>query len=279
MNRIPLHINPVSRRLLDSALDGQFHAVIISAPRGHGLLRVAKAYTSQQKHDIVVVEPTDPDDKIDYEKGSIRIKQIRELHNLIHTKRRSGFTVIINRAEYLSRASQVAMLKMLEEPNAHVRFILLSYDTSNIMPTVWSRSHQIALQPITPDQSEQLLDECKITDPTKRTQLLYIANGLPATLVCLARDEAKFTERVSILKDAKKILQDTAYEALKIAHKYKDDRAAAQTLVSDALAMIRALLSQKPSTTLLSKLRAYEEAYGRLLQNGNVRVILTTLVV
>ena len=75
------------------------------------------------------------------DKKFIEISQIRNLNNYIN---KSSFNnnlklVFINDVEYLSNSSGNALLKILEEPNNNVQFILI-YDSSKyIMETIKSR--------------------------------------------------------------------------------------------------------------------------------------------
>ena len=75
------------------------------------------------------------------EKKFIEISQIRELNNYIN---KSSFNdsykiVFINDVEYLSDNSGNALLKILEEPNRNVQFIMIYNNSKSIMETIKSR--------------------------------------------------------------------------------------------------------------------------------------------
>ena len=75
------------------------------------------------------------------EKKYIEINEIRDLNNYIN---KSSFNnnlkiVLIDDAEYLSNNSGNALLKILEEPNYNVQFIIIYNNSKYIMDTIKSR--------------------------------------------------------------------------------------------------------------------------------------------
>ena len=75
------------------------------------------------------------------EKKYIEISQIRDLNNYIN---KSSFNnnlkiVFIDDAEYLSNSSGNALLKILEEPNYNVQFIIIYNNSKYILETIKSR--------------------------------------------------------------------------------------------------------------------------------------------
>ena len=75
------------------------------------------------------------------EKKYIEISQIRDLNNFIN---KSSFNndlkiVLIDDAEYLSNSSGNALLKILEEPNNNVQFIIIYNNSKYILETIKSR--------------------------------------------------------------------------------------------------------------------------------------------
>ncbi len=74
-------------------------------------------------------------------KKYIEISQIRDLNNYIN---KSSFNndlkiVLIDDAEYLSNSSGSALLKILEEPNNNVQFIIIYNNSKYILETIKSR--------------------------------------------------------------------------------------------------------------------------------------------
>jgi len=83
-----------------------------------------------------------------------RVEEMRELLDNAHYLPVSGrFKVyIIDEVHMLSRNAFNAMLKTLEEPPAHMKFILATTDPQKVPVTVLSRCLQFGLKPMTVDQ-------------------------------------------------------------------------------------------------------------------------------
>ncbi len=78
------------------------------------------------------------------EDASVGIDDIREIINFLSLTPHYGQKkiVIINRADKLNRASQNAILKILEEPPSYGSFILIAENTKLLLPTILSRCLQ-----------------------------------------------------------------------------------------------------------------------------------------
>ena len=75
------------------------------------------------------------------EKKSINIEQIREMINYTN---KSAFNnrekfILIDNVENLNKSSVNALLKIIEEPNENIFFILINNNEKNILPTLKSR--------------------------------------------------------------------------------------------------------------------------------------------
>ncbi len=89
-----------------------------------------------------------------------RVEEMRELLDNAHYAPVSGrFKVyIIDEVHMLSKHAFNAMLKTLEEPPAHMKFILATTDPHKVPVTVLSRCLQFGLKPMTVDQLVSRLD-------------------------------------------------------------------------------------------------------------------------
>lgn len=83
--------------------------------------------------DVYIVQPEDS--------SIIKIEQIRALSDMIYQTPQCGeyCFVVIEGAEKLNTSSANALLKLLEEPPAHVRFFLLAKELSRLPATLVSR--------------------------------------------------------------------------------------------------------------------------------------------
>jgi hypothetical protein len=148
-----------------------------------------------------------------------------------------------------------------------------------LLPTVTSRAQLLQLRPVSRGQTEAFLDDLGVVDPTKRTQLLFMADGLPADITRLVADDAYFEVRAGIVRDARDLLQAAVYKKLIVAQKYKDNRENALILLIDASSILRRSISQKPSESLIGQIASLLYAYQQIQANGNIRLCLARLVV
>lgn len=77
-----------------------------------------------------------------------------------------------------SLPAQNALLKILEEPRSGVRFILLSTNKDNVIPTVQSRTHHINLVTSVDSINEKHALEFMETSPAFRMKLSFIVDIL-----------------------------------------------------------------------------------------------------
>ncbi len=273
-----LVIHPETSHQLDVLARQKPHALLITGPHGIGLTSLATQAAEGGSEAITTILP-EKNDKIDLEKGTITVERVRSLYDATRTKLPEGRIIVIDYAERMAPAAQNAFLKLLEEPTEGTRFILLTHQPTLLLPTITSRSQRIDARPVTRSQSEALLDALKVTDPTKRAQLLFIAEGLPAALTQYVQDEESFQGRASLVKDARSYVTGGAYEKLLIAKKYKDSRADALTLVEDSLKLLRRAIAEKGDATSLKTLACLEVLHKRISEQGNVRLQLSAAVV
>jgi DNA polymerase-3 subunit gamma/tau len=83
-----------------------------------------------------------------------RVDEMRQLlENAVYAPTRGRYKVyVIDEVHMLSNAAFNAMLKTLEEPPEHVKFILATTDPQKIPVTVLSRCLQFNLKRLTPEQ-------------------------------------------------------------------------------------------------------------------------------
>lgn len=251
------------------------HALLITGPHGVGASTIAEHMAKEVTASIIKVLP-EKDEKIDLESGTITVGLIRQLYEQTRTKTGRRI-VIIDYAERMAPQAQNAFLKLLEEPEEHTSFILVSHDPQKLLPTIHSRVQQLEIRPITTDASLALLDTLGVRDSTKRNQLLYIADGLPARLVRLVEDETYFKDQAQIIRDARALLQGTPYDKLVLAHAYKTKREETLSLIEVAMRMTRQALTSTPDQRTLRQLEALLHIYDTVSANGNIRLQLARL--
>lgn len=270
-------IHPVSERTLASVFHEMPHALLITGPVGIGLSTITQQFTDTTKSLVVTVLP-EKEGKVDIEKGTVTVESIRRLYDLMRSVEPKGRIVVIDYSERMAPVAQNAFLKLLEEPTPGNHFILLSHQPDWILPTIKSRTQRIDIRPATKEQSLTLLDELNVTDATKRAQLLFIAEGLPAELTRLSQDAEYFDRRASIVKDARSLATGSAYDRLKIANKYKNSRPDALLLMEDALRLLQLTIAKNGDPASLRMATRFESIHKRLTEQGNVRLQLSATI-
>lgn len=249
----------------------------------HGETGVGLSAIGDYIANIYKVKPTiilpEKDDKIDIDKGIISVDIMRRLYNDTKSKITKKHIIVIDYAERMTHQAQNAFLKLLEEPGQGTHFILLSHSTANILPTILSRAEKVNIKPISDKQSNELLDELNVKDKTKRTQLLYIASGLPAELTRLSNNEKYFDKRSLIVRDAREMLTSKPYQKLLIAQRYKDDKTSALILLTDMGHILKRSISPNQSVETISKLNTILTAYQQIESNCNIRLCLAQVII
>lgn len=271
-------IHPTSELTLSLLVKDLPQALLITGPVGVGLNTIAQYIASEVGGTTLTVLP-EKDEKVDIEKGVISVDSIRRLYTQTRSIQTDNLVIVIDYAERMGSPAQNAFLKLLEEPGANVHFVLATHTPSKLLPTITSRSQLFEVRPVTHEQSATFLDDLGVKSDQKRTQLLFMADGLPAELTRLTSDDTYFEQRATIVRDARDLLQSSVYKKLVIANRYKDDRAAALLLLLDASKILKRSISEKPQPSLISQIDSLLYAYQQIQANGNIRLCLARLVV
>ena len=161
--------DPVTRTLRNALSSGRVaHAYLFTGPRGVGktttarLLAKALACTARTGPEACGACPSCQDfvsgapvDVMEIDAASnTSVDDIRTLReNVKYAPARGRFKVyIVDEVHMLSGAAFNAFLKTLEEPPAHVVFILATTDPKKIPATVLSRCQRFDFRPIAPEQ-------------------------------------------------------------------------------------------------------------------------------
>lgn len=272
-----VYMHPATQTRADSLIKDLPQSLLLSGPAGIGLMEVAGYFATHLKTPLQVILP-EKDDKVDIEKGVISVDSIRRLYDMTKTIETGRRIIAIDYAERMGHQAQNAFLKLLEEPGQNTHFILMSHEPSRFLPTILSRVQHIEVRPITSEQSDMVLDELGVKDAKKRTQLLFMASGLPAELAKLATDDEYFVARSQIVRDARLFVQGSAYQRLKISQQYKDSRSRTLLLINDAMNMLRTAVKEGKSD-LIPIINSLLKTYERIEANGNVRLQLAVAMV
>jgi DNA polymerase-3 subunit gamma/tau len=189
----------ITRTLRNALSSGRIaHAYLFAGPRGIGKTTTARLLARA----LLCTARTGPEpcgkcavcveglagtlvDVIEIDGASNRgIEEIRTLReNVKYTPARGKYKVyIIDEVHQLTEAAFNALLKTLEEPPAHIVFVLATTDPRDIPPTVLSRVQRFDFRPIAPDalraSLERILNEEKIPfEPAALPVIVRAAEG------------------------------------------------------------------------------------------------------
>lgn len=270
-------INQISAKTLLAIAKKMPQSLLLTGEPGVGLSTVS-CYLAELRGVKPIIILPEKDDKIDIDKGIISVDIMRRLYDETRTKTAGERIIIIDYAERMTDQAQNAFLKLLEEPGKNVYFILVSHSISKLLPTILSRTEKLEVRPITKIQSEQLLDSFGKIDKIKRSQLLFMAEGLPAELTRLNNDNLYFEKQSTIVKDARQLIQGNLYQKLLIIHNYKDNRTATLTLLLDMANMLKRSIIANPQADAMNRIEAILFAYQQIEANGNIRLVLARMV-
>lgn len=278
-----LLLHPVTHGQLEKTVSDLPHALILHGTPGIGSDLVAAALAQQAGSTLATLYPKkrQPNGSyvVDPKQGTVIIDDVRDLYERTRGKLLHPHIVILNLGSRpMLTGAQNAFLKLLEEPQANIHFILAVDDISLLLPTILSRCQKVEVLPVTEAQTTSLLDTLKVSDPTKRARITYIASGLPALIHQLATDDAFYESRVQSVQDARTLLESDGYTRLKIIYSYKDRRADTLQLIDDTIHQLKLSLKKSPSSTTIEQLNRLIDAYTRIQANGSVQLNLARVL-
>lgn len=266
-------MHPQTARLVTLLQTKLPQSVLLSGPRGVGLNSVARAIAGDNV--LAFVEPRNAKEEPD-DNGTISVEAIRELYIQTRAKYSTSQVVIISNADRMNTSGQSAFLKLLEEPQSSIHFIMTTHHPERLKSTILSRVQQHTVRPITADQTRELIDTLGITDAKRKAQLQYIGEGLPSEITKLIGDDDYFQKQAATIGDARTLLQGTTYDKLMVANRYHQNRDGGIRLIEVTMRMARHSMSASPQQALIHQMNRLLEAHERLLGNGNVRLVIAS---
>ena len=241
--------------------------------------------------------------------ASITIDTIRDLKDEAYQRPNEGRkrVYLIAEAEALNDASVSALLKVLEEPPAHVLFLLVAPSADAVLPTIRSRCQPVAMHALPRVVVAEWLVEEHGADTETAARVAALAGGRPGMALHLLADpeQAEGSESVETflaMVEAGGIAPFRAIDALEKRWKSGgDERVAVMTeldtwlgcwrdalliavgqrdLVTHRARMARLEnLAARPVPALFAALASVEEAVVRLDRNVNPRLALEAMVI
>ncbi len=133
---------------------------------------------------------------------SLGVEEARAIARIIDVRPYEGghAVVVIDSAQELTPAAQNALLKTLEEPPAHVVFLLLAESTAALLPTVLSRCAMVKLARLNGADVRRVLSSRGYTDTERTAEAAAMADGLPGRALELLADEGFWALRERALQ-------------------------------------------------------------------------------
>lgn len=270
-------LHPATARFMETLAQEPPQALLFVGPTGVGKRQAVMGW-AKQAHDL---EPWQVQLVVPNEKGNIPAESIRELYQFTRVKQESPRVIAIIDAHGLSEAGQNAFLKLLEEPGDNVFFVLTTNNAQQLLPTIRSRSQELAILPIPVEKHKQLIAQTyPQLAPTDQAQLLFIAGGLPALADELATDSKKFEAYKERAMQAKTLIGADTFKKVQLAG-ILSDRSEAISLVVLAGQMCERLSLSARSKKELEKWTAHRatllDTAERLAANANIKAQLMRL--
>ena len=160
-----------------------------------GQCRSCRLIAAGQHPDVRLVEPA-PD------KTDITTEQIGELLGELALKPYEGRYrfALIDPFEDTNAFSANKLLKTLEEPEAHVVFLLIALSLDAVLPTIRSRCQQITLRPLPVGLVESAL-RARDVEPERARLLARLSGGRIGWALSAAADEELLSRRSALLEE------------------------------------------------------------------------------
>ncbi|MBR1779598.1 MAG: DNA polymerase III subunit [Clostridia bacterium] len=156
---------------------------------------------------------------------------------------------IFKDADNMNASAQNSLLKIIEEPPAHVIFIFTCKNRSSFLPTILSRSQVFSLNPVTLDlMRKYIADNFKELEPQAVEDIAYKSNGNIGLALELLKDSDKNESYLLSQEIAKALLLNNESSLLFVTAKIKLDKIFFPFLLSNLTNLFRDALIIKCSS-------------------------------
>lgn len=269
-----IRVAPAVGRYLATYAGALPHAVLLTGQHGVGLKTLAHHMADQNGTLLTVVAPESKSSAL----ASISVERIRELYVETRARLNGKNFVIIDDADSMNIAAQNALLKLLEEPNDSICFILTSHNPDRLLPTIRSRSQSFVVPPISQVESKRLLAGLGVKDPIAEQRILYVASGLPAEMTRLVTHESDFKKLLERVQQAKQLIEGNSYQRITAGLRLGTDRQELIRVLDMTLLLLRRSLSGQPDSSTLESIDRMIAASEAIRANGSAKLHIARAV-
>lgn len=264
-----------TERFIEAYFGSLPHAVLLSGRFGVGLKTLAMHLATNGGTVLAVVSPESKSSSV----PSISVERIRELYSETKSRLKGKNFVIIDDADAMGTPAQNALLKLLEEPNESICFILTSHYPDKLLPTIRSRAQGFVVAPVSELDSRRLVKSFGVSDPTTEQRILFVAGGLPAEITRLLTSETDFKKLLERVQQAKSLIEGSTYERITASMRLGADRQEALRIIDMTLLLLRRSLSAAPNTSTMEAIARFIAASESIKANGSIKLHMTRAVV
>lgn len=164
---------------------------------------------------------------LDKGENTIKISQVRRLIATLPVKPyESDLRIsIIQRGDCMTPEAQNALLKSLEEPEAHNVFIITAENDQKILNTIRSRCQVLNFEPLSREGIEVILRKKGFTDTAEINQALYDCEGSPGKALEFLENKDLESLKVEALEVFYAILKGETFKAFDFSERMGKDKA------------------------------------------------------
>ncbi len=269
-------VHSTTKKYITQYVSNPTQALILSGPKGIGLKTLAVHMAEAIGTILSIVEPTALTKN---GPKSISPSVIRQLYEQTRSSLRGKNVVIIDDADAMHHSAQNALLKLLEEPNGSIYFILTSHQPDSLVPTIRSRSQHVVASRVNAAATSRILTQLGVSDVTKQKQLRYLANGLPAELTRITKSPKELTDRSERIAKARSFISGDNYDRIKIASSFREDRSGALEFIDASLLVLQRSFERQPGAGSAERIQTLLAVRERIIANGNIRLQLLRAMV
>lgn len=280
-------LHPKTETAMDSFVDDPVHALLITGSMGSGKGHLAYILAMRLFDDATMTrEQYDNHPRIKIlrpvEGRSIPIESIRALSSFLNLKLPGNQgnvsrIVVIEDAQYMTTEAQNALLKTLEEPPAHTVLLLTAPNLDSVLPTIRSRSRQLAVLPPSTETVTAYF-QGHGHDPDAIVRALQLSSGLPGlTHLLLAEDQTH--PLYTAVTHARGILQSKTYERLLLVDTLSKQKDVCMDIMYVIARMARTAMSRASDNRTQARwhgiMKAAYLAEQRLRSSVQAKLVLT----